>query len=97
MWKSKCIKRRFILYCISSNEEHCHIVGTDNSNHELGEADFLVDRLNIANSKVYSINEMVNISRNNFEFKNVLKDYYGISNNISATYDNLCEIVSKLN
>lgn len=81
----------------SSNEEHCHIVGTDNSNHELGEAGFLVDRLNITNSKVYSINEMVNISRNNFEFKNVLKDYYGISNNVSATYDNLCEIVSKLN
>ena len=77
----------------SSNEEHCHIVGTDNSNHELGEADFLVDRLSITNPKVYSLNEMLDISRNNFECKNVLKDYYGISNNISVTYANFCEIV----
>lgn len=40
---------------------------------------------------------MMDISRNNFECKNVLKDYYGIANNFSVTYDNLCEIVSKSN
>lgn len=81
----------------SSNEEHCHIVGTDDGNHELGEADFLVDKLSITNPKVYSVNEMMNISRNNFECKNVLKDYYGLLNNHLVTYDNLCEIVSKYN
>lgn len=81
----------------SSSEEHCHIVGTDNGNHELGEADFLVDKLNIINPKVYSLKEILELSRKSFNPKKVLKEYYGLMNNSLVTYDNLCEIVSKWN
>lgn len=81
----------------SSNEEHCHIVGTDDSNHELGEANFLTDKLKILNPKIYSQKEILNLSKIYFNPNSVLRDYYGIDSNDYVTYGNLCEIVSKYN
>lgn len=81
----------------SSSEEHCHIVGTDDSNHELGESDFLVDKLEIKHPRVYTQKEMYEFSRLNFDSENVLSNYYGIGDMLDVNYDNLCEIVTSFN
>ena len=81
----------------TSNELHCHIVYTDNSNHELGEADFLIDKLKLIEPKVYSLNEMIKLSKNYFNPSNVLRNYYGIDDSVAVTYGNLCNVVSRYN
>ena len=80
-----------------ANEEHCHVVGTDDSNHELGEADFLVDKLEINKVKVYSLNEIERLVENCFANHLTLKDYYGIDYEGEVNYHSLCEIVTSLN
>lgn len=81
----------------TSKEEHCHIVATDDGNHELGEADFLTDRLEIINPHVYSLGEIQKLSEECFNSRFVLKDYYGIDYNGEVTYDSLCDIVTSFN
>ena len=79
-----------------SNEEHFHIVETDDSDHELGESDFLVDKLKIINPSVFNFDEITRISRKYFNSKGVLRNYFGIDSNVRVEYDDLCKIVNEL-
>lgn len=79
-----------------SEQEHCHITQTNDTPCCIGEADFFSD-VKLINPRVFTFNEINDIIKDNFNWKNAQKEYYGIDVIEDATYDTFLNVLEHYN
>lgn len=78
---------------------HHHIVQTDDTPYAIGEADFLLDEIDVkVEPIIYTEKEIEEISREEFDWSYARDNYYGIPNYINhCDYDDLPKVIEMYN
>lgn len=90
---------KFAWMVFQSDAPHVHIVQTDDTPCCIGEADFHQDKVYIGDDYqvIHDAKEMERLCIDVFDWKYAKKEYFGIQENVDATYETFLDVLEVYN